>query len=129
MILFLTVMFCIINKNDTQKLKQHVFYYSVIPILAYSTIGHLFLSKQVRERQGWSDDPGVVTLQREIGIMELVLFIAACSTTNNPQYVSNIFGAMLVLFGLNHLITTGSDSLNIVIFDIIYGSLLLIIYL
>lgn len=126
----LIVIFVIIaNKNSNyQKIQKDVFNYSVIPSLAYFTIGHLVFYKKVREDQGWSDDKGVEVLQREIGIVELSLFTIACFTTDNPKYVSNIFGLMLVLFGFNHIFTSGSDNIDIAIFDILYGSMLLYIF-
>lgn len=126
----LIVIFVIItNKNSNyQKIQKDVFNYSVIPSLAYFAIGHLVFYKKVREDQGWSNDKGVEILQREIGIVELTLFAAACFTTSDPKYVSIIFGLMLVLFGFNHISTSGYENIDIAIFDILYGSMLLYIY-
>ncbi len=124
-IIFVTIQ----NKNSNyKKIQQDVFSYSVIPSLAYFSIGHLVFYKKVRKDQGWSDDKGVEILQREIGLIELSLFTIACYTTDNPKYVSNILGLMLVMLGFNHILTSGYDNIDIAIFDILYGSLLLYIF-
>ena len=116
------------EQNKKQQFQKNVFNYSVIPSLAYFTFGHLLLGKKVRENQGWSDEKGVIILQREIGIVELTLFIVACFTTSSSKYVSTIFGLMLVFFGMNHIYTSGTQNVSIASFDIIYGSLLLYIF-
>jgi len=128
-IIVFTVILVVVNKDKSSLERSKIlFQYSVIPTLAYFVIGHLFLTDKVRKDQGWSDDTGVITLQREIGLTTLVLFIVACVSTDYPQYVSVIYGGMLVLFGINHALISGSKNIHTIIFDIIYGVMLLYLF-
>ena len=128
-IIVFTIMLIVFNKvKSAVERNKILFQYSVIPTLAYFAIGHLFLADKVKKDQGWSDDTGVTTLQREIGLTTLVLFIVACVTPDYPQYVSVIYGGMLVLFGINHALISGSKNIHTIIFDIIYGAMLLYLF-
>ena len=115
------------QRKNMDIIRKNVFYYSVIPSLAYSTIGHLFLGKNIRKAMNWGDSTGVITLQRELGITQLTMFIVACFSTNNPQYIGSLWGLMLVLMGSNHFAITKKFS-AVGLIDIIYGFTLLGIY-
>ena len=117
-----------IQKKNMDKIRKDVFIYSVIPSLAYSTIGHLFLSKNIRQNMNWDNSNGVITLQRELGITQLAMFIIACISTKNPKYISYLWGLMLILMGMNHFIVT--KKFNIVgLIDILYGAAILGLYI
>jgi hypothetical protein len=71
--LAIAVFFSVKYKESPDKMKEYVLMYSVIPSLIFSVIGHFFLSGKVRQSMGWSEDKGVITLQRELGLFTLAL--------------------------------------------------------
>ena len=99
--------------------------YSVIPSLIFSVIGHFFLSDKVRQSMGWSEDKGVITLQRELGLFTLALLgVAIFKKTAD---IGLIWALFLVAAGINHIfVNKGVDGVSSM--DLLYGSLLAILF-
>ena len=123
--LLIAVFFSVKYKESPDKMKENVLMYSVIPSLIFSVIGHFFLSDKVRQSMGWSEDKGVITLQRELGLFTLALLgVAIFKQTVD---VGLIWALFLVAVGINHIIVNkGVDGVSSM--DLVYGSLLLILF-
>lgn len=113
------------NKNDSEKAKQDILLYSVVPSLIFGASGHLVLAKQVRGWQKWGNSPGVVTLQRELGLFTLALL--AVALWKREDDVGLIWGIFLVLTGLNHIIVQKKIT-DVAVADIVYGAFLLKVF-
>jgi hypothetical protein len=105
-------------------MKEYVLMYSVIPSLIFSVIGHFFLSGKVRQSMGWSEDKGVITLQRELGLFTLALLVLGIFKKTADV---GIWGLFLVAAGINHIIVNkGVDEVSSM--DLVYGALLVILF-
>ena len=113
--------------NDLTSARNNIFNYSVIPSLFFASAGHLFFGKQVRAAQGWSDSVGTVTLERELGLSQLAMAIVAICSSKDPQYISSLWGLMLCVFGINHIIVKKKVT-AVAVVDVAYGATLLSIY-
>ena len=116
-----------IQKKNITYLRKDIFNFTVIPSLAIAATGHLFFGSQIRKGMGWDNTTGTVTLERELGITQLAIFIIACIPSNSPEYIGSLWGLMLVMMGINHFIIRKEFSI-IGILDIIYGGLLISVY-
>lgn len=116
------------KESPPDKMKEYVLMYSVIPSLIFSLIGHFFLSGKVRQSMGWSEDKGVITLQRELGLFTLALFIVAIFKKKKTANIGLIWAIFLVAAGINHIIVNkcvdGVSSM-----DLLYGSLVVYLFL
>lgn len=123
--LAIAVFFSVKYKESPDKMKEYVLMYSVIPSLIFSVIGHFFLSGKVRQSMGWSEDKGVITLQRELGLFTLALLgVAIFKKTAD---IGLIWALFLVAAGINHIIVNkGVDGVSSM--DLLYGSLLAILF-
>jgi hypothetical protein len=123
--LAIAVFFSVKYKESPDKIKENVLMYSVIPSLIFSVIGHFFLSGKVRQSMGWSEDKGVITLQRELGLFTLALLgVAIFKKTAD---IGLIWALFLVAAGINHIIVNkGVDGVSSM--DLLYGSLLAILF-
>jgi len=123
--LAIAVFFSVKYKESPDKMKENVLMYSVIPSLIFSVIGHFFLSDKVRQSMGWSEDKGVITLQRELGLFTLALLgVAIFKKTAD---IGLIWALFLVAAGINHIIVNkGVDGVSSM--DLLYGSLLAILF-
>lgn len=123
--LAIAVFFSVKYKESPDKMKENVLMYSVIPSLIFSVIGHFFLSDKVRQSMGWSEDKGVITLQRELGLFTLALLgVAIFKKTSD---IGLIWALFLVAAGINHIIVNkGVDGVSSM--DLLYGSLLVILF-
>jgi hypothetical protein len=123
--LSIAVFFSIKYKESPDKMKENVLMYSVIPSLIFSVIGHFFLSDKVRQSMGWSEDKGVITLQRELGLFTLALLgVAIFKKTAD---IGLIWALFLVAAGINHIfVNKGVDGVSSM--DLLYGSLLAILF-
>jgi len=123
--LAIAVFFSVKYKKYPDKMKEYVLMYSVIPSLIFSVIGHFFLSDKVRQSMGWSEDKGVITLQRELGLFTLALLgVAIFKKTAD---IGLIWALFLVAAGINHIIVNkGVDGVSSM--DLLYGSLLAILF-
>lgn len=123
--LAIAVFFSVKYKESPDKMKENVLMYSVIPSLIFSVIGHFFLSDKVRQSMGWSEDKGVITLQRELGLFTLALLgVAIFKKTSD---IGLIWALFLVAAGINHIIVNkGVDGVSSM--DLLYGSLLAILF-
>lgn len=117
--------FFVKNKNDPEKAKQDILLYSVVPSLIFGASGHLVLAKQVRGWQKWGNSPGVVTLQRELGLFTLALL--AVALWKREDDVGLIWGIFLVLAGLNHIIVQKKIT-DVAVADIVYGAFLVKVF-
>ena len=127
-IIFLLIFIIAKNqKKDISYLRKNIFNFAVIPSLAIATSGHLFFGSQIRKGMGWDNTIGTVTLERELGITQLAMFIIACIPNNPPEYIGSLWGLMLVMMGINHFIVRKEFSL-FGLSDIIYGGLLIALY-
>ena len=123
--LAIAVFFSVKYKKYPDKMKEYVLMYSVIPSLIFSVIGHFFLSDKVRQSMGWSEDKGVITLQRELGLFTLALLIVAIFKKTSD--IGLIWALFLVAAGINHIIVNkGVDGVSSM--DLLYGSLLAILF-
>ena len=116
-----------IQKKNIAYLRKDIFNFTVIPSLAIAATGHLFFGSQIRKGMGWDSSTGTVTLERELGITQLAIFIIACIPNNSPEYIGSLWGLMLVMMGINHFIIRKEFSI-VGMLDIIYGGLLISIY-
>ena len=123
--LAIAVFFSVKYKESPDKMKENVLMYSVIPSLIFSVIGHFFLSDKVRQSMSWSEDKGVITLQRELGLFTLALLgVAIFKKTAD---IGLIWALFLVAAGINHIIVNkGVDGVSSM--DLLYGSLLAILF-
>ena len=121
-LIFLAVALTIVclERDDLVKMRKEVLYYSVIPSLFFSSSGHLLFGKRIREAMGWGNGVGVVTLERELGIMEFVMGVSATLTTSEPQYIGTLWGTMLIAMGINHILVTKRVS-SVAVIDLVYG--------
>jgi len=116
-----------IQHKDLSSARKNIFNYSVIPSLFFAASGHLLFGKQVRAAQGWNDSVGTVTLERELGLTQLAMAIIAICATKNPQYIGSLWGLMLCVFGINHVIVNKKVT-AVAVVDVAYGATLLGIY-
>ncbi len=116
-----------IQKKNIAYLRKDIFNFTVIPSLAIAATGHLFFGSQIRKGMGWDSSTGTVTLERELGITQLAIFIIACIPSKSPEYIGSLWGLMLVMMGINHFIIRKEFSI-VGMLDIIYGGLLISIY-
>ena len=123
--LAIAVFFSVKYKESPDKMKENVLMYSVIPSLIFSVIGHFVLGGKVRQSMGWSEDKGVITLQRELGLFTLALLgVAIFKKTSD---IGLIWALFLVAAGINHIIVNkGVDGVSSM--DLLYGSLLAILF-
>lgn len=116
-----------IQKKHIAYLRKDIFNFTVIPSLAIAASGHLFFGSQIRKGMGWDNSTGTVTLERELGITQLAMFIIACIPNNPPEYIGSLWGLMLFMMGINHFIVKKEFSL-VGMLDIIYGGLLIALF-
>jgi hypothetical protein len=116
-----------IQKKNIAYLKQDIFNFTVIPSLAIAASGHLFFGSQIRKGMGWDNSIGTVTLETELGITQLAMFIIACIPRTSPEYIGSLWGLMLVMMGINHFIVKKEFSF-VGVLDIIYGGLLIALF-
>ena len=116
-----------IQKKNIAYLKQDIFNFTVIPSLAIASSGHLFFGSQIRKGMGWDNSIGTVTLETELGITQLAMFIIACIPRTSPEYIGSLWGLMLVMMGINHFIVKKEFSF-VGVLDIIYGGLLIALF-
>ena len=123
--LIIAVFFSVKYKKTPDKMKEYIMIYSVIPSLIFSVIGHFVLGSKVRQSMGWSEDKGVITLQRELGLFTLALLgVAIFKKTSD---IGLIWALFLVAAGINHIIVNkGVDGVSSM--DLLYGSLLVILF-
>ena len=105
--------------------KHHIRMFALIPSLIWSSSGHLLIGDKIRKGMGWKSDPGTVTLQRELGIMELALLFMAFSEKNAPV-AAKIWGVSLILMGGNHIVTAKNTLVGVI--DIALGFIFLLTY-
>ena len=92
------------DKNDNEKYKL-IFNYLIIPLIAYSTIGHLVLSDKVARSIGWKKSP----FQLELGYFTLSLLIVSIySSSNNypiKTYISlsYVWIIFIMFAAINHI--------------------------
>lgn len=115
------------DSQNLSKTRKQVMEFSVIPSLFFAAAGHLIFGKRVRRSQGWGSDMGTVTLQREVGLMELIMGIASIYTVDNPQHMANVWAVMLIAMGLNHVLIKKKIT-TVAALDIVYGCLLLAVF-
>lgn len=124
-IFLLIGMYFYIKKTNNKKKQENIIKYSVIPSLIFSIIGHLLLSSKIRKDMNWGNSIGVVTLQRELGLLTLSLLVV--TLIKKELGIGLIWGIFLLTAGLNHIIT--EKKLNEVsIIDIIYGLFLIRVF-
>ena len=116
-----------IQKKNIAYLRKDIFNFTVIPSLAIAASGHLFFGSQIRKGMGWDNSTGTVTLERELGITQLAMFIIACIPRTSPEYIGSLWGLMLVMMGINHFIVRKEFNL-VGMLDIIYGGLLIALF-
>ena len=116
-----------IQKKNIVYLRKNIFDFTVIPSLAIASTGHLFFGSQIRKGMEWDSSTGTVTLERELGITQLAMFIIACIPSNSPEYIGSLWGLMLVMMGINHFIVRKEFSV-VGMLDIIYGGILMSVY-
>jgi len=114
------------EKSESQ-IRKEIFNFAVIPSLAFTAVGHLILGPQIREGMGWDDSVGTVTLERELGITQLSLFIVACMPHSSPETVASLWGLMLVMMGVNHFVVERRIS-PVGLSGVVYGGLLVLLY-
>jgi len=111
------VVFSIKNKGSSIATKN-ILMYSVIPSIIFVAVGHLLLGSNVRDSMGWGDTPGVVTLQRELGLFTVALLMVSILKTD--VNIGLVWGLFLLLAGINHVIVTKKIE-SVAISDIVYG--------
>ena len=128
-IIIFLIIFIIVKsqKKDTSYLRKNIFNFAVIPSLAITATGHLFFGDQIRKGMGWDSSTGTMTLERELGLTQLAMFIIACIPNNSPEYIGSLWGLMLVMMGINHFIIRKEFSI-VGMLDIIYGGILISVY-
>jgi hypothetical protein len=114
------------NKSINQ-IRKDIFNFSVIPSLVVATSGHLLFGNKIRKSMKWDNTIGTITLERELGITQLVMLIIAFLPNTPIEYISSMWGIMLILMGFNHFIV--SKKLNLIgLQGIVYGGLLTTLY-
>lgn len=114
------------NKSINQ-IRKDIFNFSVIPSLVIASSGHLLFGNKIRKSMKWDNTIGTITLERELGITQLVILIIAFLPNTPIEYISCMWGIMLILMGFNHFIV--SKKLNLIgLQGIIYGGLLITLY-
>ena len=122
------------HPDRLSKLQKQVMQFSVIPSLFFASVGHLFFGKQVRESQGWGNDTGTITLQREIGLMELVMALFSVhqdvtgkASVDESPVMGSLWGVILATLGFNHILINKKLT-TMAILDIVYGFLLMLLF-
>ena len=121
--LAIAVYFSVKYKETPDKMKEYVLMYSVVPSLIFSVIGHSVLGGKVRLSMGWSEDKGVITLQRELGLFTLALLVVAIFRKTDD--IGMIWGLFLIFACLNHVYTNKKFD-EVSSMDLVYGCLLAI---
>ncbi len=118
--------------------KKQITLYALIPSLVYSTFGHLVIGEKIQKGMGWSGK-GVSTLQHELGIMQIMLLVAAIWGAWKKQRtveatVGIVWGLSLIAMGIQHLITlsrhndTTGSALPVGLIDIALGGIFTVVY-
>ena len=121
--LAIAVFFSVKYKKTPDKMKEYIMIYSVIPSLIFSVIGHFVLGSKVRQSMGWTEDKGVITLQRELGLFTLALLVVAIFRKTDD--IGMIWGLFLIFACLNHVYTNKKFD-EVSSMDLVYGCLLAI---
>ena len=93
-----------IQKTNIAYLRKNIFNFTVMPSLTVAGLGHLFFGSQIRKGMNWDNSIGTITLERELGITQIAMFIIGCIPNNPPEHIGSLWGLMLVMMGINHFI-------------------------
>ena len=112
--------------------KNKVTLFALIPSLLYSTFEHLVIGKKVRKLMGWSGK-GVSTLQNELGIMQLMLLVAAIWGAWKRERIVEatvgiVWGLSLIVMGIQHFLTSRGSAIPVGIIDISLGFIFILVY-
>lgn len=92
-----------INNSKINKFKI-MFDYLLLPLILYSAIGHIFLSKRIAKSIGWKSSP----FQNELGYFTLSIFIIGLYASFNNysnetlRSISYIWVLFIIMAALNH---------------------------
>lgn len=129
-ILILTITLLVyghIKEQPIEQIRKNIFLYGFLTSSIYGVIGHLFYAKNVRKSMNWGSSKGVVTLQRELGIVQLSMLILGIVCYAKKDFKSCyvlavVWSIFILLAGINHFIV-GNKS-PIAFLDIVQGAVM-----